>query len=188
MSSPKETTIDSESELLNSYNLMDHRIPKTSDVVVVGGGIHSLIYAIHLKKKELQNQSQKSVTILERNQSPGYKIGESTLTVFGLWLKLIGIDTPMLARLFGPKDGLVFYYFSALGDPEDYTAFIANGPPADFVPTLQIKRKVSELMLTLFAQRLGISVLHGKEVMVDTATLAPQDCGITLQVKDSETK
>jgi hypothetical protein len=55
MSSPIERPLDPDSELLNSCNLKDYQIPKRSDVVVVGGGIHSLIYAIHVKEKELQN-------------------------------------------------------------------------------------------------------------------------------------
>jgi hypothetical protein len=126
--------------------------------------------------------------VFEQSTSPGYKIGESTLTVFGLWLKNIGIHSPMLSRLFGPKDDLAFYFFSDIGDPEEYTHFIANGPPGDFVLTLQIERKVSELMLTLFAQRLGISVLHGKEVMVDDTATLPGSMGMTVQVKDCATK
>jgi len=92
------------------------------------------------------------------------------LTVFGLWLKTVGIDSALLWRLFGPKDGLAFYYFSAEGDPESYTHFVANGPPGDFVPTLQIERKISELLLTLYAQRLGVDVLYGHEVKVDDFT------------------
>ena len=90
------------------------------------------------------------------------------MTVFGLWLKNIGIDSALLWRLFGPKDGLAFYYFSPVGDAESYTNFVANGPPGDFVPTLQIERKISELLLTLYAQRLGIDVLYGHHVKVDS--------------------
>jgi hypothetical protein len=221
LSTPEGNAVDLESELLNSYNTTKHS-PQNSDIVVVGGGIHSLIYAIHVKVKELRDakgqfkmyfasetrqpgrclmlgpealltdvsiaKSPTTITIFEQNSSPGYKIGESTLTVFGLWLKMVGIDSPMLARLFGPKDGLAFYYFSSLGDPEDYTQFIANGPPADFVPTLQVERKISELMLTLFAQRLGISIFHGREVMVDNSTPAHHEAGMTLQVRDCATK
>lgn len=157
-------------EYLNSFNA-NQGLPEHSDIVVVGGGIHSLIFAIHARTLELEREKRTepltSITILEKLGSPGYKIGESTLTVFGVWLKAIGIKSAMLWRLFGPKDGLAFYYFSNEGDPEDYTNFVANGPAGDFVATLQIERKVSELMLTLFAQRLGITVLHGKEVVVD---------------------
>ena len=115
----------------------------------------------------MQTEPSTSITVLEKSDSPGYKIGESTLTVFGVWLKAVGIDSMLLWRLFGPKDGLAFYYFNNEGDPEDYTNFVANGPAGDFVATLQIERKISELLLTLFAQRLGITVLHGKEVIID---------------------
>jgi hypothetical protein len=94
----------------------------------------------------------------------------------------------MLSRLFGPKDGLAFFYFSSEGNPENYTQFVANGPPADFVPTLQIERKISELMLTLYAQRLGITVLHGKEVIIEKeSTMAEKADGIPIKVRDSET-
>lgn len=94
----------------------------------------------------------------------------------------------MLSRLFGPKDGLAFFYFSAEGDPEDYTQFVANGPAADFVPTLQVERKISELMLTLYAQRLGVTVLHGREVIIDKKfTVMDESDGISLKVRDSET-
>jgi hypothetical protein len=168
--------VESDAEHLNSFNLAE--APPKSDIVVIGAGIQSLIYAIHTRSLELQDSSKcwciiplrfahsktfpqnralTTITILEKSFCPGYKIGESTLTVFGLWLKMIGIHSPMLSRLFGPKDGLDFYYFSLTGDPENYTHFVANGPPGDFVPTLQIERKISELMLTLFAQRLGIT-------------------------------
>lgn len=43
---------------------------------------------------------------------------------------------------------------------------MANGPPGDFVPTLQVERKVSELLLTVHAQRKGVRVLYGWEVRV----------------------
>ncbi|KAK0100749.1 hypothetical protein ONS95_007199 [Cadophora gregata] len=178
---PQKTQNGRDSDLLNSMNKV-LGLPKSSDVVVVGGGIHSLIFAIHARTIELKKNPSsanpiRSITILEKCPSPSYKIGESTLTVFGLWLKLIGISSPMLWRLFGPKDGLALYYFSESDNTENvngnnyYTSFVANGPPGDVVATLQIERKVSELMLTLFAQRLGITVLHGKQVVVDGETV-----------------
>ncbi|RAL60761.1 hypothetical protein DID88_009866 [Monilinia fructigena] len=73
----------------------------------------------------------------------------------------------MLSRLFGPKDGLAFFYFSPEGDPENYTQFIANGPPADF--------------------RLGINVLHGKEVVVKKKADMSESSGISIELLDSET-
>jgi hypothetical protein len=56
-STPTEETCEAEENLLNSYNLTQHQVPRTSDVVVVGAGIHSLIYAIHLKTKEIQDSN-----------------------------------------------------------------------------------------------------------------------------------
>lgn len=158
--------------ILNSQNLQPD-LPSSSDVVVVGGGIHSLIYAIHarLRSKSISSVDPAikvpSITVLERLNSPGYKIGESTLTTFGVWLKSAGISTSVLWRLFGAKDGLAFYYLPADGSWDGVTSFCANGPRGDFVATLQIERKVSELLLTIYAQRLGVGVFHG--VGVDVA-------------------
>lgn len=39
---------------LNSLNAVKG-LPRQSDVVVVGGGIHALIYAIHARTLELKN-------------------------------------------------------------------------------------------------------------------------------------
>lgn len=148
--------------------------PTQSDVVVVGGGIHSLIYSIHAMKKLLASSPSSkptpSITVFEKSEEPQYKIGESTLTTFNLWLKTIGIGPALLWRLFGPKDGLAFFYLNH-DDPDNIGTFSANGPPGDFVPTLQIERTVSELLLTLYAQRLGVNVLHGHSVNIDATDL-----------------
>lgn len=169
----------SEHDFLNAQNQHEDTPPQ-SDVVVVGGGIHSLIYSIHAMKK-LQEGSPTSptpsITVFEKSASPQYKIGESTLTVFGLWLKTIGIGPALLWRLFGPKDGLAFYYLNH-EDPDNIGTFSANGPPGDFVPTLQIERTVSELLLTLYAQRLGVSVLHGHSVNIDATDMGSETGGV----------
>lgn len=173
----------SESTILNAQNHSTDT-PVHSDVVVLGGGIHSLIYSIHAQKRLLASPasgtSSPSITVFEKSEKPGYKIGESTLTVFGLWLKTIGIGPALLWRLFGPKDGLAFYYLNE-ADPDDVSHFVANGPPGDFVPTLQIERSVSELLLTLYAQRIGVRVLHGHQVDVDSVDLGSTEA--RLQVK-----
>ncbi|CAJ2500360.1 Uu.00g032130.m01.CDS01 [Anthostomella pinea] len=176
-------------QYLNSLNT-DSRTPAKSDVVVVGGGIHSLIYAIHAQKKFLasavaaSSATAPSITVLEKSESPSYKIGESTLTVFGLWLKTIGVGSALLWRLFGPKDGLAFYYLDH-SNPNECGTFSANGPPGDFVPTLQIERKISELLLTLYAQRLGVRVLHGHNVDVDATVLPKEHCHSQVEMKVS---
>ena len=43
-------------EYLNSLNVSEG-LPKSSDIVVVGAGIHSLIFAIHARKLELQKRT-----------------------------------------------------------------------------------------------------------------------------------
>ena len=48
----------SDTQYLNSYNSCGNRLPENSDVVVVGGGIHALIYAIHARSLEIQNGSK----------------------------------------------------------------------------------------------------------------------------------
>lgn len=163
--------------ILNSQNQHEDT-PSQSDVIVVGGGIHSLIYSIHAIKRLLASPTPSgpapSITVFEKSQSPQYKIGESTLTVFGLWLKTIGIGPALLWRLFGPKDGLAFFYLNH-EDPDNIGSFSANGPPGDFVPTLQIERTISELLLTLYAQRLGVRVLHGHSVTIDATNLGSMD-------------
>lgn len=175
----------SEADHLNSQN-HETTLRSKSDVVVVGGGIHSLIYAIHTRLRSLKNSSSAedtiTITVLEKSSSPGYKIGESTLTTFGVWLKTIGISTALLWRLFGPKDGLAFYYLPHNGERDGYTDFCANGPAGDFVATLQIERKISELLLTLFAQRLNIQVFHGQSVDINSTQLPTGNSGFSGQV------
>ena len=167
---------------LNAQNQQPD-LPASTDVLVVGGGIHSLIYAIHARK----HTPTTSVTVLERSLTPSYKIGESTLSPFGLWLKTLGIGPHILWRIFGPKDGLSFFYLTpGATTAERDTSFFANGPPGDLVPTLQVERKVSELLLTLIAQRAGVTVLHGMGVDIDgtAATLCAR--GGVAKVKNVE--
>lgn len=78
-------------------------------------------------------------------------------------------------RLFGPKDGLAFYYLPFNGEWDGVTDVCANGPAGDFVATLQIERKISELLLTLYAQRLGVKVLHGHSVDINATKLPTED-------------
>ncbi|KAL3421231.1 hypothetical protein PVAG01_07676 [Phlyctema vagabunda] len=170
----EDKAISHDAEHLNGFNLVN-RIPKSSDVVVVGAGMHSLIYAIHTRMLEFDDirraphivKPPMTITIFEKSEKPSYKNSESTLDVFGCWLKHMDIRAPMLYRLFGPKNGQAFYYVASDGDKEDYTAFIANGPAADSVPTMQMERKISELLLTLFAQRLGIEIFYGHTVVTE---------------------
>ncbi|KAJ7695787.1 hypothetical protein B0H17DRAFT_1055565 [Mycena rosella] len=161
----------SDAAVLNSNNI-NPASPASTDVTVVGGGIHSLIYSIHAKKAS----PSISISVFEKSSSPGYKIGESTLTTFNTWLKTIGLHAPLLLRLFGVKDGLA---------AEEYTEFCANGPPGDFVPTLQVERKISQLLLSLVAQRMGVNMYHSHAVDINQTTLAERNCYVVVKDIDA---
>jgi hypothetical protein len=47
----------SDASVLNQFNVAKEQLPRKSDVVVIGGGIHALIYAIHAKTLELSTGS-----------------------------------------------------------------------------------------------------------------------------------
>lgn len=59
----------SNTEYINSYNPCGNKLPDTSDVVVVGGGIHALIYAIHARSLELKEDESTCDTALEHRYS-----------------------------------------------------------------------------------------------------------------------
>ncbi|KAI4264516.1 MAG: hypothetical protein L6R42_000381 [Xanthoria sp. 1 TBL-2021] len=149
-----------DAQILNSNNVAGSELPSESDIVVAGGGIHGLIYSIHLAKSK---PGKLNVSLIEKNNKPGYKIGESTLPLFSLWCKMHGLTGEYLLRLFGLKDGLCFYFLDRENQGQ-YTDFCSNGTPGLFLSGFQIERPISELLFTLLAQRSGVNVYHGKQV------------------------
>ncbi|KAL8935836.1 MAG: hypothetical protein Q9216_005236 [Gyalolechia sp. 2 TL-2023] len=149
-----------DAQILNSNNKSGPDVPTDSDVVVAGGGIHGLIHAIQSEKHK---PGQLKTTLIEKSPKPGYKIGESTLPLFSLWCKMLGLTGEYLLRIFGIKDGLAFDFLDRENQGH-YTDWATNGPPGLFLAGFQMERPMSELMLTLFAQRLGVNVYHGKQV------------------------
>lgn len=149
-----------DAQVLNSNNAAGSDLPGESDVVVAGGGIHGLIYAIHSAKCKPGNLK---ISLIEKNSKPGYKIGESTLPLFSLWCKMLGLTGEYLLRLFGLKDGLCFYFLDREKQGQ-YTDFCSNGTPGLFLSGFQIERTISELLFTLLAQRNGVNVYHGRQV------------------------
>jgi flavin-dependent dehydrogenase len=149
-----------DSEILNSNNEAGPSPPADSDVVVAGGGIHGLIYSIHLAKHK---PSKLKISLLEKNPKPGYKIGESTLPLFSMWLKMHGLTAEYLLRIFGVKDGFGFYFLDR-ENQGTYTTLRSFGTPGPYLSGFQLERPISELLLTLFAQRNGINVYHGHAV------------------------
>lgn len=149
-----------DAEILNSNNEAGPSPPEDSDVVVAGGGIHGLIYSIHLSTHK---PGKLKVSLIEKNQKPGYKIGESTLPLFSMWLKMHGLTGEYLLRIFGVKDGFGFYFFDR-ENQGSYTTLKSFGTPGPYLSGLQLERPISELLLTLFAQRKGVNVYHGHTV------------------------
>ncbi|KAI4169806.1 MAG: hypothetical protein LQ343_005455 [Gyalolechia ehrenbergii] len=149
-----------DAQILNSNNKGGPDVPTDSDVVVAGGGIHGLIHAIQSEKHK---PGKLKTTLIEKNPKPGYKIGESTLPLFSLWCKMLGLTGEYLLRIFGIKDGLAFDFLDRENQGH-YTDWATNGPPGLFLAGFQMERPMSELLLTLFAQRLGVNVYHGKQV------------------------
>ncbi|KAI4182039.1 MAG: hypothetical protein L6R41_006246 [Letrouitia leprolyta] len=158
-----------DAQILNSNNKAGPEVPTDSDVVVAGGGIHGLIHAIQSEKHK---PGQLKTTLIEKNSKPGYKIGESTLPLFSLWCKMLGLTGEYLLRIFGIKDGLSFEFLDRENQGH-YTDWTTNGPPGLFLAGFQMERPISELLLTLFAQRLGVNVYHGKQVDFQASTVAP---------------
>ena len=168
----------SDAAVLNSNNPSPELNAAETDVTVVGGGIHALIYAIHTRcfDPKIDAASKKvdkpiNISVIEKNTRPGHKIGESTLPPFSLWMKMLGFNGETLLRIFGMKDGLNFYTFDKHNQGE-YSEFASNGPPALFLAGFQVERPISELFLTLVAQRRGINVYHGHQVDVKNTKLS----------------
>ncbi|KAJ7929085.1 hypothetical protein B0H13DRAFT_2543172 [Mycena leptocephala] len=148
-----------ETELLNSGNVQSEPAAE-NDVTVVGGGIHGLMYAIHARK--VHPEANLKISLFEKAPKPQWKIGESTLPHFAQWTKSAGMQAEYLLRFFGLHSGLEFFFLDR-ENPENYT-FLAPG--------YQLQRSMSELVFTVFAQRLGVNVWHGHAADIQNTTLS----------------
>ncbi|KAJ7067900.1 hypothetical protein C8F01DRAFT_1116154 [Mycena amicta] len=157
-----------ETELLNSGNV--HTEPAAeNDVTVVGGGIHGLMYAIHARK--VHPDANLKISLFEKAPRPQWKIGESTLPHFAQWTKSAGMAADYLLRFFGLHSGLEFFFLDR-ENPDTYTAWCNNGPPPFLAPGYQLQRSMSELVFTVFAQRLGVNVWHGHAADIQHTVLS----------------
>ena len=142
----------SDSMLLNSNN--QTKFTGDADVVVAGAGILGLCYAIHLK-----NISPRlKIEVFEKSPAPMQKIGESTLSPFSKFTTGDVLPHDFFLRLFGLKDGLQFYCVDQQGI--SVTSSDVGGLDLSF----QLDRRVSELLLIMWAQRMGINVYHGVDI------------------------
>lgn len=120
-----------ESQLLNANNKTS--FTGKADVVVCGGSITGLIYAIRLKTVA----PDLDIMVAEKSRSPVQKIGESTLPPFSKFCDLHGIESGYLLRLFGVKDGLDFFCFNESGSE------LVGQDVGGFDVSYQLDRRVS---------------------------------------------
>ncbi|KAJ3103997.1 hypothetical protein HDU96_009082 [Phlyctochytrium bullatum] len=140
------------------------KIPETADAVVVGAGVAGLMYAIHLKKIKPDAE----IVVLERSAQPTYKIGESTLSPFSRFCMSHIMSIQYMLRLFNLKEGLDFVHVDESGK----NTFYHDIGGLDY--SFQLERKVSEMLLTLKAQRMGVKVFYGVSVDGRKSDLSPE--------------
>jgi flavin-dependent dehydrogenase/CRP-like cAMP-binding protein len=121
----------------------------TTDVAVIGAGPNGLAYAWFVK----EGSPSSRVTVLERRDVPGYKIGESTLGTTTRGLRRLGLDLPVMRRLFGIKSGIRFWW-TAAGSRQ----LLNHVDAGDVDETFQVERRVLETALLATARRRGIDV------------------------------
>lgn len=129
----------------------------TTDVAVIGAGPLGLAYAWFVK----EGRPHSNVTVLERRPQPGYKIGESTLGTTTRAMIRLGLDVPVLRRLFGIKSGIRFWW-TGEGDHQLHRHVDA----VDIDETFQVERRVLETALQERARRQGIDIRAGTPVRI----------------------
>ncbi len=142
----------SDTALLNSNNRAG--FTGDVDVVVVGAGIIGLFYAIQLKTIF----PEVKITVFEKSAAPVQKIGESTLSSLSRFTSSTIMPHDYMLRLFALKDGLQFYCID-----EDGNSVISEDV-GGLDLSFQFDRRMSELLLTMWAQGMGIIVYHGADV------------------------
>lgn len=126
-------------------------------VAVIGAGPQGILYASWLKLARPHLQ----VVVLEREEKPKFKIGESTLSGFCKALNSVGISQEVLELLFFPKNGLGFFHL------EESIKNITEAPEyilETFDETFQVERRLLDGLLIANARRLGVEVIQGARV------------------------
>lgn len=125
------------------------------DVAVIGGGPMGLCYAMWVKQKRPQTR----VAVIEKRNSPGFKIGESLLAPALMSFLSVGINMPTMRRLFNEKFGLHFWWTG-----EESTTLECHINGSEFDETFQVERRVLETLLFAQARRTGVHVYRDTRV------------------------
>ncbi|MBP0018915.1 MAG: NAD(P)/FAD-dependent oxidoreductase [Cyanobacteria bacterium SBLK] len=133
------------------------------DVTVIGAGPQGLLLATWLKIE----RPSLNILVLDRAESPGHKIGESTLSGFCRAMRSTDIRHEVLQRLFYTKNGLGFFH-SDTDTPDLQTApeYIIE----TFDETFQVERRACDGLLAANAERVGVSVRWNHRVEPEDST------------------
>ena len=132
------------------------------DVAVLGGGAIGLIYAIWLKLM----RPATTIIVLEQQKSPRHKIGESMLSPGMRSFKSLGLNRSVLRRLFDSKEGLSFWWTDTSSNQLDRYVDVLG-----LDESVQVERRVLEILLTEHARRHGMEVLQGFHVNLAHSSL-----------------
>lgn len=147
----------------------------TFDVVVIGGGPHGITYANWIK----QWRPETSIVVIEKQKSPGYKIGESTLSTATRSFIAQGLSLPVLRRLFGNKNGIRFWW------TDEHTDHLRRHVDVvDIEETFQVERRVLETALHQAATRRNITLMTGTRVLMRQSDIDSETKTITCEGPD----
>ncbi|MBX2800825.1 MAG: tryptophan 7-halogenase [Myxococcales bacterium] len=133
------------------------------DVVVMGGGPVGCMVAGFLK----QMRPKAKVVVLERDASPGHKVGESTLSGFCKALRTLGVRQEAMQRLFQLKNGLGFSWVEEGHTLKSAPEYVLE----TFDETFQVERRVLDTLVMHQVRRLGVEVIQGAAVDLDALQL-----------------
>lgn len=151
--------------MILNQNSINSNSTKEYDVAVIGAGPQGVLYASWLK----QARPDLRVIILEREVTPKYKIGESTLSGFCKALRSVGISQQVLESLFFPKNGLGFFHI------DESTKNVVEGSEyilETFDETFQVERRLLDGLLIDNARRLGVEIIQGARVELSSSQLS----------------
>jgi len=151
------------------------------DVAVIGAGPQGLLFSTWLK----QERPTLNVVVLDRAESPGHKIGESTLSGFCRAVRSTGIRHEVLQRLFYTKNGLGFFHSDA------NTRALQTAPEyitETFDETFQVERRACDSLLAINAERVGVSVLWNHKIKPKESVFSAGANGLTCETPSGKVK
>ncbi len=148
---------------------------QSADIMVVGGGPIGCIYAGFLK----QLRPQTRVLVLERNDEPGHKIGESTLSGFCKALRTLGVRQEAMQKLFYPKNGLGFFHLTeATPKLQSASEYILE----TFDETFQVERRVLDTLIMSAMRKLGVDIIQGAHVDLSASTFGTSGSDVVYSI------